>query len=95
MGSSIRNGLSEWKIMEQWVKTIQGRFVCLIMTLTGWYMVVLDCYYSCSFRDFLSRGDYGHTTVVWVVLLSLYTEIVPLVARVTDAPEPLFEVHIK
>ncbi|CAF1717315.1 unnamed protein product [Brassica oleracea] len=39
MGSSIRNGLSEWKIMEQWVKTIQG------------------------------RGDYGHTTVVWVVLL--------------------------
>ncbi|CAN6849270.1 unnamed protein product [Brassica oleracea] len=39
MGSSIRNGLSVWKIMEQWVKTIQG------------------------------RGDYGHTTVVWVVLL--------------------------
>lgn len=69
MGSSIRNGLSVWKIMEQWVKTIQGRFVCLVMTLTGWYMVVLDCYYSCSFRDFLSRGDYGHTTLVWVVLL--------------------------
>ncbi|KAF3509068.1 hypothetical protein F2Q69_00005480 [Brassica cretica] len=39
MGSSIRNGLSVWKIMEQWVKTIQG------------------------------RGDCGHTTVVWVVLL--------------------------